>query len=587
MKSKLSLKHKILIFLIIILLLVYLIVVKPYLDFKKMENMLLDSSKRYYEINNTKLPTGKKIKKIYLKELYAKDFIDNDFKEKINNKNCSLENSFVRVNRTSNDYNCEAYLECGVLKSKIDHSGPTIKLNGNKEITIYLNEKYNELGVSSINDDTDGVINVNKVEIDSSKVNTSKVGSYEVTYKIKDSYDNITIEKRIVKVIETLNHVVKSQTKNKNIYQGSQYNNYLQLDGILFRIVGINSDNTVKIVSEESLGAVNYSDVEDWLNNYFYEKLSDSAKEYIVNTSKWCIDNVQDPNKYTKCSKYSKKNKVGLLSILDINNSKDNNDISYINSNTLVSNLKNSKKSYSYVSGNYQDIDISDNVVITPVLNIVEDATIVAGSGTSTNPYRLKGNNGYLKPGDKISDARAGEYILYSGYRWRVIGKESDGTTKVIMDNIVNKNGEEYFAGFSDSNTINFNPSKENTIGYVLANDISSYLGTKLFVNKKGNYPKYSKNIGYKAENKTNEYKLKINLPSMYDLFSTSIKNEYWYKEYSGDLYCYMYYQGYVVCKQFDSNDISGIRAVAYFDEDVTIVSGKGTSTEQYSVTIK
>lgn len=75
------------------------------------------------------------------------------------------------------------------------------------------------------------------------------------------------------------------------------------------------------------------------MNDYFYEKLSDSAKKLIVK-QKFCNEEVSNPDNYKKCNKYSKKQYVGLLSVADINNSKDENgDYSIVTTRTQLSNL--------------------------------------------------------------------------------------------------------------------------------------------------------------------------------------------------------------------------------------------------------
>ena len=586
MTKAFSLKTKIIAVIITILIILFIFVIKPFIDFKILENKLLESGKRYFEINDTKLPTGNRIKKIYLKELYDKDYVDNEVKRTFTAKGCNVENSFVRVFKSSDNYKYEVYLECGVWKSSIDHEGPVIKLKGQDEISVYKDEKYSELGVLSVVDNTDGVINTNKVKIDYSNVDTSKVGVYEVTYEIKDSYNNITIKKRIVRVNETLNHIVNSQTNNKGIYKGQQFNNYVLLDGILFKIVGINKNKTVKLVTDKTISAINYNDAEDLLNNSFYNKLSDSAKSLIYKKSKWCINSTTNPKNYKKCSKYSKKNPVGLLSIIDINNSKGDN-ISYLEG-TLVNNLKNKKTSYLYFNGDFIEKPVEENIVITPAINIIEDAIIVSGNGNSSNPFRLKGNTSYLKPGRNVSDAKVGDYLNYSGYSWRVIGKEDDGTTKIIMNDVIKKASDVYDLPFTNSVSINFNTSKKENIGYSLINQISSYVNTSLFVSKKINYPKYSKDIGYNSDKKEDNYKLKINLPSMYDILSTSYDNEfYWYKDYSNDKYCYMHYLGMVKCDKYNENDSYGIRVIAYLKNNVKIKSGKGLQENQYTLSVK
>lgn len=75
--------------------------------------------------------------------------------------------------------------EC--TKCKGDKTAPTIKLKGSSTITIQLNETYVEQGATAT-DDVDGDL-TSKIEITGS-VNTSKAGTYTITYTVKDSNDN-------------------------------------------------------------------------------------------------------------------------------------------------------------------------------------------------------------------------------------------------------------------------------------------------------------------------------------------------------------------------------------------------------------
>lgn len=87
----------------------------------------------------------------------------------------------------------------------VDNIKPNIKLNGSSKIVLNLNDKYEELGASAI-DEKDGDL-TNKIEI-LSNVDTSKIGNYSVTYKVKDSKGNEDVKKRIVEVkkIENKNY---------------------------------------------------------------------------------------------------------------------------------------------------------------------------------------------------------------------------------------------------------------------------------------------------------------------------------------------------------------------------------------------
>lgn len=593
MKGKISDKKlkqvKVLIIVVILLLIVWFLIISPLIKFKNMEKQVMEAGKRYFEINNSLLPTGKKIRTATLQKLYDKGLIENDLKSPYFSKMCDSKESWVKVKKDNKEYKYYVYLKCGILSSKIDHKGPEITLNGQDIITLTKGEKYKDAGVKSVVDDTDGNINPKNVKIDTSKVNTNKNGTYEVTYKIRDSFNNETIKVRTVKVEQILDKVVEKDTGKDKIYKGSNDKNYLKIDGIIFKIVGLNDDRSVKAVSKDALAGIDYNGINDWLNNYFYNKLSDSAKKYIKSDSKWCNEKVSEPNNYTKCNSYSKKNPVGLLSVADINNSKGE-DGSYNISNissTWTSNISSSTKSILYNSiDGYSEKSNNTNFVIYPTINVNKDSYITKGSGYLDDPYILKDNSKSLKAGDKISNAKTGEYLYYSGYKWRVIGKESDDTTKIIMTDIINNNGKPYYTSYFSNNAYEYNPNKKGNIGYVINNEISSLVKTNIFEKKNTEINNYKGGILYNSKTTKKEYSLKITLPNMYDLYSSENYNDYWFINYSSSKKknCYAYYSGGIYCSKIDSSASKGIKLVGYVKNDKVVGTGKGKADNPYTI---
>ena len=78
-----------------------------------------------------------------------------------------------------------------------DTTAPIITLNGDSNITMYINETYSELGASAI-DDRDGTVEVNI----SGTVDTSTLGSYTVFYTATDSANNTSSQTRTVEVVQ-------------------------------------------------------------------------------------------------------------------------------------------------------------------------------------------------------------------------------------------------------------------------------------------------------------------------------------------------------------------------------------------------
>lgn len=104
--------------------------------------------------------------------------------------------------------------ETNLLKSakKEDTTKPVIKLNGEEEIRLTAGEKYEEKGATAI-DYCDGDL-TDKIEI-SGSVDTDKVGSYKLEYKVKDSNNN---ESSVIRNITVINNNEIITPNGKTIY---------------------------------------------------------------------------------------------------------------------------------------------------------------------------------------------------------------------------------------------------------------------------------------------------------------------------------------------------------------------------------
>lgn len=90
-----------------------------------------------------------------------------------------------------------------------DKTVPVLTLNGNQDKTLYLNQTYNEEGATAI-DNCEGDISKSiKIE---GNVNTSVLGTYKVTYSVKDSHNNE------VKIERNIRVVPRPNNRDKTIY---------------------------------------------------------------------------------------------------------------------------------------------------------------------------------------------------------------------------------------------------------------------------------------------------------------------------------------------------------------------------------
>ena len=592
MKNKLRL-IRLTITVVIVGLFVWFLVLSPYITFKQNESEMVKAAKRYYEINLDKLPTGTRISTVTLQTLSRESYIDKDFYVPFSKEPCSITESWVKVKHTDSGYKYYAYLECGVLKSTTDHKGPTITLNGKDEITINKDEKYEELGVKKVVDNTDGKMDVKDVTIDSSKVDTSKVGTYKVTYTALDSFKNKTEKVRTVKVVQELEHTIKKDTNNTGVYTGAIENNYIRFSGNLFRIVSVENGN-VKIVAAEDVSNVNYSGLDQWLE-YYYNHLADSSKEYIVKT-KYCNDKVTDTTT-KKCSSYTKEKGVYILSLEDVNNSTDSSTgESYLYSSTIVwlANTKTDKESWATrsvffdTSDKYSSFSKNYNLGIRPLITIKGSNLITSGTGTENDPYQIDD----MKTGktdENLNTRYSGEYIEYSNMLWRIVEVEKSGAIKVISNSNVPIAGEKRISYDSSITNRIYNPNQKGNVGYAINQKVADTIDEKYFDKTEIEVPIYKKLAKYNKETTTKKYKVKFHAPDMYDLYTAqnnSLLSGYWLLNSSQnqDVVYMISPIGAVYNTGVPDSNTAGIRVIGYLNKNCKIVSGKGTEERPYKI---
>lgn len=585
----------------IVLLFVWFLVLYPYIKFKGYERMMEKAGERYFSINSSELPSGERIETITLQQLYYKAFLKEDFYIPYTKKPCSLKESFIKVRREDGEYKYYTYLQCGVISSNVDHKGPTINLNGKEKMTITKGEKFSDPGIKSVVDNVDGKLDISKVTI-KGKVDSSKVGKYEITYSAKDSLNNKTEVVREVEVVERLISTAKEATKDSNgYYVGEALNNYVLFSGMLFRIMAVDGDN-VKIVAARDIANINYSGIDKWLDDYFYDHLNKESKKLIVD-NKYCNMNVTNDNLNTKeCNSYTKSRKSYIPSIVDVNLTIDSNRVSYLRPTTMswVANSLDNDTGYvtrNFFSGEYFDtvfmsINKKYNFGVRPVITIKGSTLIKSGTGTEDNPYNL-GDLTSGKVDDKINTRFTGEYVKISGNLYRIIETLKDGTTKVIAENSVFNDNEQITTRYevaSDSEV--YNPKQQGNVGYFINNKVSEYVDTSYFINHEIEVPIYKGDAKYGEESQVKKYKVKLSAPNMYEMFSASSGDaslkSFWLINSSldnklkyglSDVGVVMYYE------DGEPNYYAfGIRPVGYLNSKCSIVSGKGTKNNPYII---
>lgn len=590
---------KISVIVIVIALFLWFLVIHPLITFRGYEKDIEAAAKRYYEINAGELPTGTRVKTLSVQKLFDQSYLKEDFYVPFSKKPCSITDSWVKVRQEDGEYRYYTYLKCGIISSNVDHKGPEITLNGDDEVTINLGSKYDEEGVKSVVDNTDGKMDVKDVEIDSSDVNTNRAGTYKVTYTATDSLNNTNEVVRTVKVVERLKNTVNKATNKTGVYTGSNPNNYIYFSGMLFRIVDIDGDN-VRIVAEQDVSNVNYTAIDEWLE-YYYDHIADGSKKIVVK-NKYCDmkTNDNDISNIDKCNSYTKEKEVSILSAADINQATVEGQSNWLRPNTVswIRNEKDNKNAYTVrnvfynTDARYMSFDQNYNFGVRPVLTIKGSTLIEDGDGTKDNPYSI-GDMESAKAGDKLNTRHSGEFVSYSGMLWRIIDIDSDNTTKVIANTTIYNDGVRVLTSYdTDSKTKIYNPKERGNVGYFISNQAVQYFDTDYFVSKEVEVPIYKNMIRYGKESTTKKYKVKISAPNMYEMFSAFDYNSvtmksYWLINSSKAKYTKALISdiGVVMYGPIYDNAEYGVRPVGYLNKDCSIVSGAGTYEDPYIIT--
>ena len=335
--------------------------------------------------------------------------------------------------------------------------------------------------------DIKGVVDSNKKEpkdiqfsIDGLKVNDKLKARETKTFKVKVNWDSnstsipetskdlsLTIDfaqdtNQITSggnITEFVQDLLETSSDGTYEYMGGTYlkgnqdSNYIWFDGFLWRIMGINEDGSIRMITEEMItvipwGAENTaldydnSYVNDWLNNYFYSKLKD--KDLLVNQT-WCSETTTDSNsRRTTCANnLSKVQKpIGLLSLDEYNLVNSTSSYIYNLQSVWTSTPYNTSNEWGVgrvINDSNNNYSVINTRGVRPIINVLFNITIVGGNGTLTDPYIIEETNNIT--GSLKDNSRVGEYVMYAGRNYRVVETSNHGT-KLILDGYYDSNND-------------------------------------------------------------------------------------------------------------------------------------------------
>lgn len=263
-------------------------------------------------------------------------------------------------------------------------------------------------------------------------------------------------------------------------FTGNDVNNYVRYSNILFRIVRLNNDESITIITDRSISDLSMGEGKQYSESYVYEWLNkvnnnddtgifirnmNNVDKYLAN-SETCLDSIDDANN-KKCKKIDDSSYVTLLSLSD-----------YINTGNVDSFINNGE--YFYLSSNNSDNDIwyvndkgkvgtcdgTDVYGIRPVITISKDIKLISGDGSKDNPYVIEKDNSYF-----------GGYVKLDNDIWRIYQINNDEYKLMLNDylTIDNEKVEEIYS----NNTYKYNDTQSGSLAYYLNNTYLNSLSYK------------------------------------------------------------------------------------------------------------
>ena len=244
--------------------------------------------------------------------------------------------------------------------------------------------------------------------------------------------------------------LIFDKDSNTYTFKGDADNNYVLYSGIVFRILSIDKDKNIKMVSDKSLTMMysglekgyNSSYINKWLNKSniehsgIFESVLYSSDSFLTNTS-LCGDIVDDIDNIS-CSEINKDNKITLLSLSDYKNAGGSKSFLNNGESFYLSSL-NSKNANYYINN---DGDIGTNIDTTkiygvrPVITIKSETKLIKGNGSKEKPYQFESHQV-----TSLSNIYVGDIINIDGINYKVV-ELGEQTVKVVLNDIYKSNGE-------------------------------------------------------------------------------------------------------------------------------------------------
>ena len=504
-----------------------------------------------------------------------------------------------------------------------------------------------------------------------SYLETSKTATYKVKAWMAETADstymNKTFTARVVVTgeqtsmnSEYIRNVIKSkQTSTCKTYvdeDGITYVsgsdscidfNYVWYSGKLWRITAVNSDGTMKMITDDSIttisynpeGDVNFYDISkkddttytgsymyQWLNEDFLDTLY-NYKNIIVEDNTWNItnSNASSTNAISiklpqttliNNSTIGKNTPVGLLNSYEyyLSYKNTNNSSGYLNNGYywwLLNPYSSSSVWHINHNGSGGSYNPSISYAARPSINLKSNIQLTGGDGDKYNPYKIAGDREDVMPNTTYLNTRSiGEYVVFdedgdtsTKEIYRIVGIE-DGKTKLNKNDYI-KNGNITLKKKFSTNKTYGSGTSDDYWDYYLNNTWYNSLAQKSMLDKGTYYIKAMSAGSYKDSlcNKNNTTETTKNcvkttniwntgyvgLPRYGEMFASQQGNGYgsssniWLITPNSSSYVW-YVHSSGHGSYLNPSNSGGARPSIYLKSNIVITGGDGTKSNPFTI---
>ncbi len=373
------------------------------------------------------------------------------------------------------------------------------------------------------------------------------------------------------KALSLVNNLIKNevvtsgeglyQDGNKYIYKGEEVNNYVIYSNMLFRIIKINSDRSIEVISEDPINYLKISeeiknfkdsDINRYLNDYYYNQIDN--KKLIKSTI--CLDTIKDINEITCNDKYYAN--VKLLNISDYLNSKINNKSFLIkDGNTWLYNT--SEEKAWLMNNSNLSLDDPDNLyAIRPVLTLTNVVSYTSGDGTKEKPYFIETNS------------MLGKYVKLGEDMWQIY-ETNENNLSLVLNSLVDNGNTKY--QFNIKNSM-FNLEDTGIGKYLNTNYFESLSYKNLLLDHEYFVASYDDGLDRIKDEKVTA---KVGLYDVTNIFFNLDLNNYYLITPTGNYSAYIYQDGVVYSNR---SYVRSIRPTITISKDD--LKGEGTLNNPY-----